>query len=413
VHESVKAATYVSDDLRVPRSVAIKLLPPTLTRLAHYRDEFQRQAQMAARLQHPHICQVIDFGETALPLGKALQTVSYLCTEFMEGGNLAARLEAQPPPPLAVVSSWIKTLAAALQHAHDHGVIHGDLKPACIVFDSGGSPYLSDFALACSGESGTRSLVGTPDFLAPEQWQGEKSSNATDQYSLAVLAYIMVTGSRPYEGQSDPMVRDKNFRVGPVPAHQEAQHNGREGVTPAVSKVLSKALSRTPADRYSSVGEFAAALAEAITNPQRRGSEPCLFMSYQRESSGGWATLLAHTLKKQGWSVFIDNQAQDGAPQIPDRLRNEIAACDVFICMLAPGTLSSRWVRQEIEIACQYEKPMVPILQEGFRPKDQNDGDANVQALLSYEGVPLLDRSGIYLDAAMDALADRVRKLLS
>jgi serine/threonine protein kinase len=331
----------------------------------------------------------------------------------MTGGNLQSRLESHPPE-LALAGRWIQKLADALDYAHHHQVIHGDLKPSCIVFDGDGTPYLTDFALARGGDAPTRSVLGTPDYLAPEQWDGESPTAATDQYSLAVLAYIMITGTRPHEGQSDPAVRARNFRRGPPLAHEEALVYGRKAISQRVSRVLAQAMSVRSADRYPSVGEFSAALAEAIANPDRRSAEPHIFMSYHRESSAGWANLLAQSLKeKYGYSVFIDTQAQDGAPQIPERLRTEIAQCDVFVCMLAPATLTSRWVREEIDVAFQFHKPMVPVFHEDFRPKDQTEGgESGVKSLLNFAAVHLLDRKNIHVEHTITELAERVRKAL-
>jgi serine/threonine protein kinase len=416
IHQGMKGATYSARDNRLPRPLAVKVFAPALLQLEHYRSEFMRQAELAARLQHPSVCRVLDFGEAGIRELADLGPLSYLCLEYMEGGNLSGRLEAESLPPMDTILSWIERLAEALDHAHRNGVVHGDLKPACIVFDREERPYLTDFALGSSRDSEPAAAVlGTPAYMAPERWAGDHATEETDQYSLAVLAYLVVTGTRPHEGQSDPDVRQRNFRRGPPAAHEEALRSGRDDVSPALSAVLEKALSVDPAKRYPTVLEFGQAFARAIRNPGRRHSQPRIFISYQRESSAGWAVLFAHQLQTDhSFSVFVDTLAKDGAPTIPDRIRQEISECDVFVCFLAPKTLESSWVRQEITIAVQEGKPMVPIYHEDFRSSDEErHQDDTIRRLLSYDAVQLLDRRNIHVEYSITDLVHRIRKFVS
>jgi serine/threonine protein kinase len=415
LHSSVKAATYRSQDVRVPKvSRAIKIFSPTLMNLANYRAEFERQATLAAQLQHPHICKVLDFGTAPVRVAGRLEPCSWLCMELMEGGNLADRLE-EGLPALDTVKTWVGDVAAALAHAHRNGVAHGDLKPGCVVFDREGTAYLTDFALARSGEPESKTaVVGIPAYLAPEQWEGGLPTEATDQYSLAVLAYQMVTGSRPHEGQSVPEVRARNFQRGPAPAHEEAGRAGRESVSPAVSAVLARALSPDPAARFPDVLEFSQAFARGVTDPYQPAAKPRVFISYRRRVASGWAITFATALQdKHGCSVFVDTRALDGAPRIPDRVRKEIERCDVFVCLLAPETLGSDWVRQEIAIADDCRKPMVPIFFQEFEPRDvDTSADPHLETLLDHEAVRLYDRDADYVDAAIGRLSDRIRSLM-
>ncbi len=360
---------------------------------------------------------MLDFGEVPAPPDLEVDTLPYLCTEFMEGGNLARRLDANATPPLADLISWTRRLADALDHAHRNEVVHGDIKPACVVFDRDDRPYLTDFAFA-SRRSGTdpdasSAVLGSPAYVAPERWAGHAPTEATDQYSLAVLAYVMLTGTRPFEGQADPEVRRRNFLRGPFPAHDEAVRAGREGVPRAVTDVLARGLSVDPLDRFESVLDFSEAFERALT--LRRGRDrPRVFLSYQRAASSGWAHHFRDKLESVHLvSVFVDTLAKDGAPRIPDRLREEITGCDVFVCLLAPETLTSDWVRQEIQIAVESGKPMVPVFHEEFRPgEDQAHGDADVEALLAYDAVHLLDRRNIHVEHTITELAERIRKLI-
>src|SRR5262249_36381870 len=153
--------------------------------------------------------------------------------------------------------------------AHEQGVVHGDLKPTAVVFDSAGHLYLTDFAIAQKAlVDGGQSTVGSPAFMAPEQWDGIVATPAADQFAFAALSYYLITGSRPFEGQDSPEIREMNFRRGPIPAHEEVAQKQRPAISRAVSEVLKRALSVTPVDRYASVGIFTAALLKAFGSHQ-------------------------------------------------------------------------------------------------------------------------------------------------
>jgi serine/threonine-protein kinase len=414
LHESVKASTYLATHERLPQSFAVKVFSPVLMSVPQYRTEFRRQAELAARLQHPHICKVIDWGEATMMLDDAPESVAYLCSEYMGGGNLASRLGTANGSEPTVVADWVEKIASALQHAHDAGIVHGDVKPNCILFDAHDTPYLADFALAVEGTSSTRTVVGNPEYLAPEQWDAQPPSPRSDQYSLAVLSYFLFCGIPPYEGQADPAVRRRNFERGPVAAHEEAKRRGRDGVNRQVSAVLTRAMTVDPAARFESVLEFSRALTRSVSSKRNRTGATRIFLSYHRDTSAAWATHLSSALRdRHGYSVFLDTQSTDGAPKIPDRLKNEIRDCDVFVCLLGEKTLESKWVRQEIGSAAKFDKPMVPIFQEGFRAADaETKTRPGVRRLLNYSGVHLFDRKNVYVDDMIAHLNEQIQRLV-
>jgi hypothetical protein len=228
IRSSVQAAVYEARDSRLPQAVAVKLLSPNLASYPGYLEEFTRDAQTAAALRHPHIGRILDYGHAQISLRPGeVSTVSYVCMELLDGGNLADRLAAESHVPVEQVANWLDSITDALEYMHRQGVIHSGLKLTSIVFDDDGAPYVTDFAFASkAGEGGRQALVGSPDFLAPEQWDGLAPTPATDQYSLAVLTYLVLTGSRPYEAQQDPDARRRNLQRGAVPAHEQAARNG-------------------------------------------------------------------------------------------------------------------------------------------------------------------------------------------
>jgi serine/threonine protein kinase len=406
---SIKAVTYRGDDQKLPRVVAVKVLNPALGAFAPYSQELARQAEMAAGLIHPHICKVIDYGHSSLDIDGVPQTFPFLCMDLLSGGNLGELLRSGEPIETRKVTTWLLSIAEALGYAHSKGIIHGGIKPSAIVFDEQAHSYLTDFAFAWSRDHAEkRAVIGAPAFLAPEQWESQEPTSATDQYALATLAYMMVTGSRPHEGQENPEVRARNFRRGPEPAHVQAHLNSREGVGPAVSEVLEKALSVSPEARYPCVCEFVEALKRAFERPSSRGSaEPIVFLSYRRESSAGWPALFSKELGRRArCQTYVDTERRDSAVQFPEKLATAIATCDVFVCFLAEETLASHWVREEIRIAFEHRRPMVPVFQEGFRIEDTAAEDSPaIKALLHYDGVHLLDRRSVHVDHTIDDLA--------
>jgi serine/threonine-protein kinase len=422
IRTSAKAVLYAASDRKLPHEVAIKLLSPHVAAFSHYTEQFRREAALAAKLQHPHICGVMDSGVTRLEIapGRSVE-VHYLCSRNMPGGSLAERLAprrdstAREDPeaiPLGRTVAWIMRLAEALDYAHRNHVVHRGIKPSSIIFDAEDNPYLSDFAIAYSeGTGGSSQVVGAPAFLAPEQWEGRTVTPAVDQYALAALAYLLVTGSRPHEGQEHPDVRKRNFAHGPNPAHAEAAANGRPDVPRSISAVLSRALSIDPEGRYPSVLEFGQAFQQAARGGRGTG-KPRIFISYQRDASSGWAVHFEKELRQEhGIDVFVDTLRRDTAGPFPERLRRAIEDCDVFVCLLDRKTLDSKWVQREILLAHERKRRMVPIFQERYRaPEPSRPLPAHVQALLDSEGLHLLDRRNIHVQYTIAELARMVRQ---
>jgi serine/threonine protein kinase len=255
-------------------------------------------------------------------------------------------------------------------------------------------------------------VLGAPDFLSPEQLGGSAATAASDQYSLAVLAYAMLTGAPPYTQQQDPEVRSRNLARGPVPAHEEAKRSGRAAFPPNVSAVLAKALASAPEERYSSVSEFVQALDAAFVKRKVRSSDSAaVFLSYRREQSAGWANHFAEELKAlHSISCFLDTNRADSVLRFPSRIEQAISDCDVFVCFLAAETLGSEWVRREIHLAAQMEKPMLAVFHEDFRHPDSLDSiDPDIRTLLEYDGVHLFDQKNIHVKYTIADLANKVK----
>jgi serine/threonine protein kinase len=387
----------------------VKIFSPALVRHSGYSEQFEREANIASRLQHPNICRVLDFGDTELP--DARRTV-YITMEYLGGGSLSRGLAAGAAIELSRVAVWLEKLAAGLQYVHEKGVVHGSIKPTVIVFDSNDNPYLTDFAIAVSStDQSLSTIIGSPPFLAPEQWESAELSPATDQYSLAALCYRILAGSHPYEGQENPSVRRRNFLLGPAPAHEMA----RTTVPAPVSPILQRALSVRAGDRFPSIADFSAALAGVLTGRvSATPARPFVFIRYRRDSGSAWALLFRNELDREyGYEVFVDSEQRDTAGQFPASC-NAASNAATSLCACLPRT---RWNRPGSIAKSNWPirpaSPMVPVFQESFRfPKEMDNLPEPVRELLLYDGVKLLDRQNIYVAAAIRSLSEAIRQLL-
>jgi eukaryotic-like serine/threonine-protein kinase len=416
LHSGATSVVYAAHDKQFEqRSVALKILFPRLANHPGYREQFTNEAQAAVRLRHPNICSVYEYGEIELPTGARSRTL-YVCMQFLEGESLSRRVDRKESCTIEQVGTWLERLCDALAYAHRRNVFHGGVKPSAVVFDVDGNPYLTDFAIVTTPDAGEdRTLLGSPLFLAPEQLDNGETTAASDQYSLAVLTYLLVTGELPYVGQQDPHVRRRNFLRGAEPAHEMAAKNGRPSVPARVSTILSKALSLRPEDRYAAVTEFGTEFRNALTAVEPIPSRPpSVFISYQRVPSAAWALLIRDRIKQRcGFDVFVDSIRRDTAGKFPARLERQIGRCDVFVCILAETTLESAWVKREVELAYLGKKPMIPVFQETYSdPPDLTTLEPHLQELITYEGVKLLDQQNLYADAALDDLISRIKQYI-
>jgi serine/threonine-protein kinase len=246
------AIVYLARDIRHKRLVALKVLHPELGAVLGT-ERFLREVETAAGLQHPHILPVFDSGEAA---GRLWYTMPYV-----EGESLRDRLKREVQLPVEDAIRLTREVAEALDYAHRHGVVHRDIKPDNILLTEGHAS-VADFGIAKALEAGgadqltqTGMTVGTPQYMSPEQAAGGLVDARSDIYSLGCVLYEMLAGEPPYLGHSAQAIAAKRL-LEPVPRLRTL----RDNVPETLEQAVTRALARTPADRFPTAAEFARAL---------------------------------------------------------------------------------------------------------------------------------------------------------
>ncbi|MBA3319235.1 MAG: serine/threonine protein kinase [Gemmatimonadales bacterium] len=265
---------YRVRDLQLERLVALKVLHPALIQDPAVVERFRREAQLAARLDHPNIVNIYDIG------GRS--GLIWYTMELIDGPSLAQLVERDGPLPLDKVLRLLREALSALAHAHGFGLVHRDIKPENLLLAGDGSLQITDFglALALRGKfGGATSQSGTPQFASPEQLLGERVDQRSDLYSLAAVAYYALLGHPPFPGLTAEQVLAKQT-TNQLPDAKEQ----REDLSEALEQVLDRALSADVEGRYASAAEFM----QAVNRAAETGS---------KEPVADWARAAARWLR--------------------------------------------------------------------------------------------------------------------
>ena len=270
---------YEGFDPVIERRVAIKTILPSQLggdQSGNLLARFKREAQAAGRLNHPGIVAIYEYGEDieqdtsddeatrlAPPAATApAQRVAFIAMEFVDGRELRDCFERGERFPLPEVARIMGEILAALDHAHAQGVVHRDIKPANLILLPDGRVKVADFGIARIGASEltqTGAVLGTPSYMSPEQFTNQPLDGRSDLFSCGVILYQLLTGEKPFTGESTTTIMYKVLREEPVPPSEL-----NLALTPELDAVLKKALAKSPAQRFQSGREFSNALQVAI-----------------------------------------------------------------------------------------------------------------------------------------------------
>ena len=248
---------HLARDLRLHRDVAVKVLRADLARDPSFYLRFRREAQNAAALNHPAIVAVYDTGEAVTASGP----LPYIVMEYVDGVTLRDIVHNDGPMPPRRALEVIADACQALNFSHQHGIIHRDVKPANIMISKTGAVKVMDFGIARAiADTGnpvtqTAAVIGTAQYLSPEQARGERVDARSDVYSLGCVLYEILTGQPPFVGDTPVSVAYQHVREDPVPPSQK-----HGGISPELDAVVLKALAKNPDNRYQSAAEMRADL---------------------------------------------------------------------------------------------------------------------------------------------------------
>ena len=249
--EGGMAAVYKAYQASVDRFVAIKVLPRHYAGDPDFVHRFKREARIIARLEHPNILPVHDYGES--------DGYTYIVMRYVEGSTLANLLHGKPLP-LSQICPIFAQVCTALDYAHSKGVIHRDMKPSNVLIDSLGNCLLSDFGISRMVEGASHltasgAFLGTPTYASPEQAKGEKLDGRSDIYSLGIVLYELLTGQLPFQGDHEAAVLHAIITEEPLPV---ARFNNK--VSAKLQDVVDKALAKEKEERYQHIDDVLADL---------------------------------------------------------------------------------------------------------------------------------------------------------
>jgi serine/threonine-protein kinase len=259
------AEVYEGTDRRLNRRVAIKVLRPDLARDPMFQERFRREAQSAAGLNHPNIVAIYDTGEDVLNDGVSQVTIPYIVMEYVDGTTLRQTLQRGPRIMPERSLEICAGILAALDYAHRHGIVHRDIKPANVMLNAHGDAKVMDFGIAramsdaATSVTTTSAVMGTAQYLSPEQARGELVDARSDIYSTGCLLYELLTGTTPFTGESPVSIAYQHVNEAPTPPSQ---------LDPSISATLDAivlhALAKQPDARYQTAAEMRADVERAM-----------------------------------------------------------------------------------------------------------------------------------------------------
>jgi eukaryotic-like serine/threonine-protein kinase len=254
------AEVWSAEDSQLGRRVALKLLASRFAADPDFRERFRREAAAAAAMQHPNIVSIYDRGEW--------DGTSYIAMELVTGPTLKQLIQQRGPAGPGAATNITIEILKALRYAHKRGIVHRDIKPQNVLMDEEGHAKVTDFGIAYAGAAGLTdegAMLGTVQYVSPEQAQGKPVSPRSDLYSVGIVLYELLTGQVPFDGEAPVSIALKQVSELPVPPAQL-----EPSIPPALEAVVMRALEKDPDHRFQDADEFIAALENARRVPTRQ-----------------------------------------------------------------------------------------------------------------------------------------------
>ncbi len=260
------AEVFLAEDTRLHRTVAVKVLRSDLARDANFQERFRREAHSAASLNHPSIVAVYDTGEEQqTTITGSEVTIPYIVMEYVEGRTLREYIDPEHPMDVIQAGEIMAALLSALEYSHRAGIVHRDIKPGNIMINSAGAVKVMDFGIAravadaTSAMTATQAVMGTAQYLSPEQARGQLVDARSDIYSAACVMFEMLTGRPPFTGDTPVSIAYQHVREDPQPP---SAYN--PAVTPALDAVILTGLAKDREQRYPSAVAFSRDIAAVV-----------------------------------------------------------------------------------------------------------------------------------------------------
>jgi tRNA A-37 threonylcarbamoyl transferase component Bud32 len=281
------SSVYRAHDRLLDRKVALKVLHQHYTDDPEYVERFRREARAVATLSHPNIVTVIDRGEH--------ENRQFIVFEYIDGENLKALIQRRGPAPVATAIELALQVARGLSFAHQRGLVHRDVKPQNVLLNGDGQAKVTDFGIARSldvqqGMTQTGTVLGTSDYIAPEQAQGQRVDEHTDVYSLGVVLYEMLTNEVPFPGENFVAVAMRHINE-PPPSIRDK----RPDVSPRLEAAVQRAMAKQPEDRFPTMADFCRELEADLAEAQGKTVVASVLprRAQRRQGANPWPIILA------------------------------------------------------------------------------------------------------------------------